>query len=101
VTFENSPSKVAEANQPLIHLISAEAAVSAESCACAAPLATKDAPGSVWKVAAMLRSGLKSCAETSAKSQDPVLHRPGLIGADAEIAAGVGEATRRSFAFMD
>jgi hypothetical protein len=29
----------------------------------AAPLTTKDAPGSVWKVAAMLRSGLKSCAQ--------------------------------------
>src|ERR1700687_2112304 len=63
VALENSPSKVAAADQPFIHFISTEAVVSAESLACAAPLTTKDAPGSVWKVAAMLRSGLKSCAQ--------------------------------------
>jgi hypothetical protein len=44
VTFENSPSKVAEADQPFIHFISADAVTSAESDACAAPLTTKDAP---------------------------------------------------------
>ena len=54
--MENSPSKVAAADQPLIHLISAEAVVSAASWACAAPLTAKDAPGSVWKVAPMERS---------------------------------------------
>jgi hypothetical protein len=57
VTSENSPSKVAAADQPLIHLNSAEAVVSAESCACVAPLTTKLAPGSVWNVAAIERSG--------------------------------------------
>jgi hypothetical protein len=36
VTFENSPSKVAPVAQPFIHLISAEAVVSAESAACTA-----------------------------------------------------------------
>ena len=33
--------------------------------ACAAPLTTNEAPGSVWKVAAILRSGLKSCAQAA------------------------------------
>src|SRR5258708_1996524 len=42
-----------------------EAVVSAESCACAAPLTTKLAPGNVWKVAAILRSALKSCAHAA------------------------------------
>ena len=36
--------------------------VNAESCACAAPLTTKEAPGSVWNTAEMLRSVSKSCA---------------------------------------
>ena len=44
VTLENSPSKVAAADQPFSHFISAEAVTSAASCACAAPLTTKDAP---------------------------------------------------------
>jgi hypothetical protein len=35
---------VADADQPFIHFISAEAATSAESDACAAPLTTKEAP---------------------------------------------------------
>jgi len=47
VTSEASPSKVAAADQPFSHFISPEAAVSAESCACAPPLTTKDAPASV------------------------------------------------------
>jgi hypothetical protein len=38
VTLENTPSNVAAADQPLTHLISAAAVVSAESDACAAPL---------------------------------------------------------------
>jgi hypothetical protein len=37
VTLENSPSKVAAADQPSSHFISAEAVTSAASCACAAP----------------------------------------------------------------
>jgi hypothetical protein len=49
VTFENSPSNVAAADQPLFHFISIDAVVSAESAACAAPFTTKEAPGSVWK----------------------------------------------------
>jgi len=55
VTEENSPSKVAAADQPLSHRFSTEAVTSAESLACAAPLMTKDAPGRLWNVAAMLR----------------------------------------------
>jgi hypothetical protein len=49
VTFENSPSNVAAADQPLFHFMSIDAVVSAESAACAAPFTTKEAPGSVWK----------------------------------------------------
>jgi hypothetical protein len=65
VTSENSPSKVAAADQPFSHFISTEAVVSAASLACAAPLTTKDAPGSVWKVAVTLRPGLKSWAHAN------------------------------------
>ena len=61
--MENSPSKVAAADQPFIHFISADAVVSAESEACAAPFTTNDAPGSAWKVAAIERLGSKSCAQ--------------------------------------
>jgi hypothetical protein len=57
VTFENSPSNVAATDQLFLHFISMEAVVRAESAACAAPLTTKLAPGSVWNVAPMLRSG--------------------------------------------
>ena len=39
--------------------------VSAESLACAAPLTTKHAPGSVWNVGAILRSVLKPCAHAA------------------------------------
>ena len=53
------------ADQPFIHLISADAVVSAESLACLAPFTTNEAPGSVWKVAPMVRSGLKSCAQAA------------------------------------
>ena len=53
--MENSPSKVAAADQPLSNFFSTDAVVSAESCACAAPLTTKDAPGSVWEVAPIER----------------------------------------------
>ena len=63
--MENSPSKLASADQPLAHFSSAEAVVRAESRACAAPFTTKLAPGRVWNVAAMLRSGLKSCAQAA------------------------------------
>jgi hypothetical protein len=52
VALENSPSKVADADQPLIHFISMDAVVSAESLAWDAPFTTKLAPGSDWKVAA-------------------------------------------------
>jgi hypothetical protein len=47
VTSENSSSKVAAVDQPMAHFISADAVTSAESDACAAPLTTKEAPGSV------------------------------------------------------
>ena len=57
MTSENSPSKVTAADQPLSHFFSTEAVTSAESEACTAPLTTKLAPGSVWKVAAIERSG--------------------------------------------
>jgi hypothetical protein len=58
--LENSPSKVAAADQPLIHFISADAVVKAALWACDAPLTTNDAPGRVWNVAATDRSGLSS-----------------------------------------
>lgn len=61
LTFENSPSKVVAADQPLSHFHSREAVVSAEPAACLA--ATKLAPGSVWKVASTLRSGSRSWAQ--------------------------------------
>jgi hypothetical protein len=48
---------VAAADQPLSHFFSTEAVTSAESLACAAPLTTKLAPGSVWNVAAIDRPG--------------------------------------------
>jgi hypothetical protein len=56
--LENSPSKVAASEKPLLHLRSIEAVVSAASLACAAPPTTKDAPDSAWKVAVIERSGL-------------------------------------------
>ena len=65
MTLENSPSKVPVADQPFIHLISADAVVSAASLAGLAPFTTKDAPGRAWKVAATARSGLKSCAQAA------------------------------------
>jgi hypothetical protein len=40
---------VAAADQPLIHFISVEAVVSAESFICAAPLTTMGAPGSAGR----------------------------------------------------
>lgn len=58
MTAENSPSKVAAADQPLNHFISAEAVVRAGSRAYAALLTTKLEPGSVWK-APTVRSELK------------------------------------------
>src|SRR3954452_14930404 len=64
-TLEKSPSKVAAADQRLSYFISTEAVLRADSLACAAPWTTKEAPGSAWKVAAMLRSGLKSCAQAA------------------------------------
>jgi hypothetical protein len=45
VTSENSPSKVAAVDQPFIQRTSADAVVSAESDASAAPFTTNDAPG--------------------------------------------------------
>src|SRR5471030_893270 len=65
MTLENSPSKVAAADQPLSHFFSAEAVTSTESLAWAAPLTTKDAPGSSWNVAPILRLELKSCAHAT------------------------------------
>jgi hypothetical protein len=58
VTFENSPSKVADADQPFIQLICTAAVVSAESCAWAAPFTTNADPGNAWKTAPTVRSGL-------------------------------------------
>ena len=57
MTSENSPSNVAAADQPFLQRISTEAVVSAESEACAAPLTTKEAPGSDWNVAPIARLG--------------------------------------------
>ncbi len=41
-----------------MNFISADAVASAASDACAAPFTTNEEPGSVWNVAAMLRSEL-------------------------------------------
>jgi hypothetical protein len=51
VTLENSPSKVAAADQPFSHLISVDAVVSAESDAWAAPFTTKfpGAASGTWR----------------------------------------------------
>jgi hypothetical protein len=64
---ENSPSKVAAADHPLIHFISTAAVVNAESMLARRPVHDEDAPGSVWKVAttARARSELKSCADAA------------------------------------
>jgi hypothetical protein len=96
MTLENSPSKVAAADQPLSHFFSTDAVTSAESATCPAPLTTKLAPGSAWKVAAIDRSGWKSCApgETAAQGQHAVGDRKGLVGTDAEFAARVGDVLR-------
>ena len=59
------PLKVAASENPFSHFISAEPVTSAASRACAAPFTTNEAPGSVWNVAAILRSGLKSCAHAA------------------------------------
>ena len=93
VTLENSPSKVAAADQPFSHFISADAVVSAESCACDAPLTTKLAPGSDWKVAAIDRSGSKSCAQAKRPRSVSIAVRQGkgIVGAKAEFAAGIGD----------
>ena len=56
MTSENSPSKVAAADQPFSHYFSTEAVTSAESLACAAPLTTKLAPDSISNLAAIERS---------------------------------------------
>ena len=58
MTFENSPSKVADADQPFIQFICTAAVVSAESRASAAPFTTKAEPGRVWNTAPTVRSGL-------------------------------------------
>jgi len=65
VTSENSPSNVAPSEMPLSHVSSADALVSATLRACAAPPTMKLETGSVWKVAAILRSELKSCAQAA------------------------------------
>ncbi|MBR0837934.1 hypothetical protein JQ612_32460 [Bradyrhizobium manausense] len=44
MTFENSPSKVADADQPFIQFICTDAVVSAESVASAAPLGSLSQP---------------------------------------------------------
>lgn len=67
------PSKVAAADQPLNHFISAKPMVRAESRAYAALLTTKLEPGSVWKLAPTVRSELKSSGEAAAQLQDRIL----------------------------
>ena len=76
MTLENSPSKVPATDQPFIHFISAEPVTSAESDACAAPLTTKDAPGSVWNVGAdrAVRVEVVRPGGAAAQGQDAVLH---------------------------
>jgi hypothetical protein len=47
VTSEDSPSKVTATEKPFSRFIYAEAVVSAAFCACAAPLKTNGAPGTI------------------------------------------------------
>ena len=54
VTLENSPSKVPAAVQPF-HF--GGRSDKGSIVCCAAPLTTKEAPGSVWNVAPITRSG--------------------------------------------
>jgi hypothetical protein len=93
VTLENSPSKVAAADQPFSHFISSDAEVSAESAACAAPLTTKLAPGSIWKVVAIERSGLimRPCEATTQRQRAGFVGE-GLVGTEAEFATCVRDA---------
>ena len=78
------------------HFISIEAVVSAESEACAAPLTTKrrarqrlEGGGDRTVGIVIMRPG-----ETAAQRQDAVRHREGFVGAEAEFAAGIGDALR-------
>ncbi len=88
MTAENSPSKVAASETPFGHFISADAVVSAASCAAAAPFTTKLAPGSAWNVAEAALSVLKSCAQaarprivssTSFTAKDLLLRNPSSV----------------------
>ena len=63
MTFENYPSKVAAADQPFVHFHSNDAVGQHGLAAWVTPFTRKLAPGKVWKVARMLRSGSKSCAQ--------------------------------------
>src|SRR5260370_27058489 len=65
ITPENSPSNVAAANHPFDHLISAEAVVSAESKACAAPVNTELEPAKAWEAKGIERSARTSCAHAN------------------------------------
>ena len=91
MTSENSPSNVPATDQPFIHFSSAEAVVSALSRACAAPLTTKLAPGSDWKVALTLRFGSKyTPGGPAAQGQHRIGERIPLVGTEAQLAACVG-----------
>src|SRR5258708_36819356 len=54
---------MAASDRAMTNFMSADAEVSAASCACAEPLTTKLARGSVWNVAEAARSALKSWAQ--------------------------------------
>jgi hypothetical protein len=93
VTSENSPSKMAASEKPLVQLVSAEVVVSAASGACAAPSTTKEAPGNVWKVARIVRSGLKSYAQAArSRRVRSALEGERFVGAEAKFAARVSDA---------
>lgn len=95
MTFENSPSKLAAADQPLSQLISTEAVVSAESRACAAPLTTKLAPGSAWKVAGLgQRERSRAVADRPRKDLGRVVAAGDQRGGAAAVADRAGTCER-------
>ncbi len=96
MTSENSPSKVAGADQPLIHFISADAVTSAEFGRLRR--AVDDEGGARQRLEGgadrAVRIVVMRPGGAAAQRQDGVLHREGFVGAQAEFAARIGDALR-------
>ena len=94
MTLENSPSKVAAADQPLTHFISAEAVVSAESLRLRRAVDDKACARQrlEGRRDRTVRIEIMRPGEAAAQRQHAVGHGEGFVGADAEFAARVGDA---------